>query len=109
MRKTRVKWALTALAVLLNLLGSPMAWAQLNAPAADMQTCHGHDAPAPGHTAPDSMPCCDGGGCTCAAPALFVFPAAQPARVSHSPFIAPVDTSAIPAHPLDDTLRPPIR
>jgi hypothetical protein len=119
MRQARVKWLVSAIAVLLNVVGSPMAWAQwleaesahTNASSMDAEgaPCHGHDAAAGEQSAPESMPCCDGGGCTCAAPALFVYPAQTTAREVHPTFIAPGDTSTLPAHPFDDTLRPPIR
>jgi len=96
------------LAVLLNL-GSPMAWAQTA--ASDPADCHGHEMAAMGDTAaaPDSMPCCDDGECSCAAPALSIAVALVPARPGNPPFIGLADTSALPEHPLDDSLRPPIR
>lgn len=111
MRLSRARWSITAVAVLLNVLGSPMAWAQwlgASEPAPVTREmapgqCHGDD------TAPSSMPCCDGGGCTCAVPALFVYLPGAAARIPHDAFMAPFDTSALPAPPFDDTLRPPIR
>jgi hypothetical protein len=106
-----------ATVLLLNALGSPMAWAHLlgtgghaRAAASEMApTCH--DSGASGHdqSAPHSMPCCDGAGCTCAAAAIVVLDSTQPARIPQATLSAPADTSALPAHPLDDTLRPPIR
>lgn len=114
MRQSRVRWSITAVAVLLNVLGSPMAWAQwLGAGAAEpvalamemaSSPCHGHEAP----SSPAPMPCCDG-GCSCAAPAMFVYLAGTAVRIPHAAFLVPFDTSALPAHPFDDTLRPPIR
>jgi hypothetical protein len=106
------------LALLLNALGSPMAWAQWleagthahSAPAAEMGTgCHGHDDASPGQPAgPGSMPCCDGGGCVCAAAALVVFVASQTTDARHPVLDVPLEITALPAHPLDDSLRPPI-
>lgn len=121
MRQARVKWTISAIAVLLNVLGSPMAWAQwletdsggqaAYSPEIESAPCHGHEASAADElaSAPGSMPCCEGGSCTCAAPALFIYLAPHLSRAPHPPFIAPFDTSALPAHPFDDTLRPPIR
>jgi hypothetical protein len=97
-----------------------MAWANLlgatDVPGAAAtqepasQSCHGHaqgpDEPA---TAPDSMPCCDGGGCYCAAPALTLPMVPETRRLPHLNVFGPFDTSALPANPLDDSLRPPIR
>jgi hypothetical protein len=99
------------LAVLLNL-GSPMALAQLAAPEpAPAAECHGHGAESEqaSDSNSDSMPCCEDGGCQCAAPALSLPAAMTPATPLHPVFIAPGDTSTSPAHPLDDNLRPPIR
>jgi hypothetical protein len=100
------------LAVLLQVLGSPMAWSHWL--AADLPTaghvstdtgtaaCHGDETPAP-------MSCCEGGDCTCAAPALLVIVTAQPVNAGPVLLDAPLDTSALPSRPLDDALRPPIR
>lgn len=118
MEWVRARRVVMVLACLVYALGSPMAWAQWMdtnpagqaASHADLDGAPCHDAPAAGESsAPDSMPCCDDGSCTCAAPALSVYlsPGA-PARL-RTPFIAPFDTSTMPARPLDDTLKPPIR
>jgi hypothetical protein len=106
------------LALLLNALGSPMAWAQwlgggMNAHAAATAemapSCHGHDAASSGHSAGSgSMPCCDGGGCVCAAAALVVCAALQANDARHPVMNVPHEITALPAHPLDDSLRPPI-
>ena len=120
MRQARVKRSVFAIAVLLNILGSPMAWAQWldAAPSGeasypvqgDSAPCHGQETmSADQPSAPGSMPCCEGGNCTCAAPALFIFVAGTDTRAPRPAFIAPCDTSTLPAHPLDDALRPPIR
>jgi hypothetical protein len=100
------------LALMLNVLGSPMAWGQwlgADAPvrAAAMTSgmesaCHGEEAPTP-------MSCCESGDCTCAAPALLVLLTVQPTRSSPASLGAPRDLSALPSRPLDDALRPPIR
>lgn len=120
MRQARVKRSVLAIAVLLNILGSPMAWAQWlggepsggMSYSADIESapCHGHETAGTGQpsSAPGSMPCCEGGSCTCAVPALFIFVVEPASRAPRPAFIAPSDTSALPAHPLDDTLRPPI-
>jgi hypothetical protein len=111
-----MRWVVT-LAFILNVLGSPMAWAHAFDSHGDhgrttqmAPACHGdsspHGDPSP---APDLPPCCDGGGCTCAAPALSIYFTAEVARVPHPPFSAPYEPAALSAHPLDDTLRPPIR
>jgi hypothetical protein len=121
MRKARVKWSISALAVLLNVLGSPMAWAQWldTGPAShaaystdiDSAPCHDGEMPPAGEPARDagSASCCEAGSCTCAASALFVYLAEPASHAPRPPFFAPADTSTLPAHPLDDTLRPPIR
>ncbi len=116
--KTRSFRLALFLALLLNALGSPMAWAQWlgggthahAAPASEMAPgCHGHDASSPGHPAkPGTLPCCDGSGCACAAAALMVRLTVQSIAVPHPLINVPFDTSALPAHPLDDSLRPPI-
>ena len=109
MRLTRAPWSIALIAVLLNAFGSPMAWAQWldSAGTADPtpSSCHGHEAPAADEA---GMPCCVGGDCLCAVPALFVYRSSIAARIPHPAFLAPFDTSALPPHPLDDTLRPPI-
>jgi len=111
----RSRLAVLLIAALLNVAGSPMAWASLlggagagPAPHQELaDSCHGQ---APGQpSAPDSMPCCDGGGCYCAAPALSVPIVPATTRLPHPGVSAPFDTSALPANPLDDSLRPPIR
>ena len=116
--KTRsTRWVVT-LAFILNVLGSPMAWAHVfdsqggHGQATSMApACHGDGAttPADPSPAPDLPPCCDSGGCTCAAPALSIYFTADAVRIPHPPFSAPYGPAALPAHPLDDTLRPPIR
>ena len=112
--KTRSTRWVVMLAFILNVLGSPMAWAQVfdshGASGAAAPACHGDSATTPADPpAPDLPPCCDGGGCTCAAPALSIYFTAEAVRVPHPPFSAPYEPAALPAHPLDDTLRPPIR
>ena len=115
-RKTgSIRWIVT-LAFLLNVLGSPMAWAQVfdsqvhGAATGMAPTCHGDGAASQGDPAtPDLPPCCEGGSCTCAAPALFIYFVAGTTRLPHPPFSAPYEPAALPAHPLDDKLRPPIR
>jgi hypothetical protein len=115
--KTRtLRWVVT-LAFFLNVLGSPMAWAQVFDSPVDhgnatqmAPSCHGEGAASTGDTpAPESPPCCDGGSCTCAASALSVYFATDASRMPHPPFSARHEPAALPAHPLDDTLRPPIR
>lgn len=106
MKFRRVTWLFALLAVLLNL-GSPMAWAQMAEP--EPAECHGHSMPAADDAGTDSMPCCEDGSCHCVAPALNVAATFAPASLPNPVFIAPADTSALPAHPLDDSLRPPIR
>jgi hypothetical protein len=129
MRFPRARWSVVLLATLLNFAGSPMAWANVlhdattaGAVTSELATsmaaasratatddCHGHaqvaDAPS---QAPDSMDCCDGSGCYCAAPALAV-PVIEPLRPPHLGVFEFFETSALPANPLDDSLRPPIR
>lgn len=110
-----IRW-LATLALIFNVLGSPMAWAhafgaheQADVPASQMTpACHGAAAGEPS-SVPDLPPCCDGGGCHCAAPALSIFAVVAAGRAPHPPFSAPFESAAQPAHPLDDTLRPPIR
>jgi hypothetical protein len=119
-RKSRSFRLALALALLLNVPGSPMAWSEWlgagtmshgmdtrmeSAPCHDQESAH-EGEPA---TAPAPMPCCDSGSCTCAAPALFIYVAATITRAPHPPFVAATDTSMLPANLLDDTLRPPIR
>ena len=119
MLSRRARWSVAIVAALLNFAGSPMAWAQLLGgtqvpePASlqpDGDNCHGHaqdlDQPS---TAPGSMPCCDGGGCYCAAPALSVPTVSETTHLPHLGVSALFDSSALPANPLDDSLRPPIR
>ena len=107
MKFRRVTWSLALLAVLLNL-GSPMAWAEavVSEPASE---CHGHATQAADEDTSPMMPCCEDGDCSCVAPALSLAAALVPAQAPHPAFIAPADTSALPAHPFDDSLRPPIR
>ncbi len=103
------------IAALLNVAGSPMAWGTPTDAVAETAThealpgsCHG-ETQAPDHpVAPDSMPCCDG-GCYCAAPALSVPIVVETTRLPRPGVSAAFDTSALPANPLDDSLRPPIR
>lgn len=108
-RKTScIRWLVTV-ALMLNVLGSPMAWADV---AASQMTpaCHGAEAAAADTgSVPDLPPCCDGGGCHCAAPALSIYSGVAAKRAPHPPFSAPFESAATPAHPLDDRLRPPIR
>jgi hypothetical protein len=115
--KTRsIKWVVM-LAFILNVLGGPMAWAQVfdaqgdqGKAAQSAPACHGENAATPDNSPdPDLPPCCDEGGCTCVAPALSIYFAVDAARVPHPPFSAPYEPAGLPAHPLDDTLRPPIR
>jgi hypothetical protein len=129
MRFPRARWSVVLLATLLNVAGSPMAWANVlhdatttgavtselatsiaaasQVPATD--DCHGHaqvaDAPS---QAPDSMDCCDGSGCSCAAPALAL-PVIESPRPPALGVFELLETSVVPANPLDDSLRPPIR
>jgi hypothetical protein len=103
----RLPWFFALLAVLLNL-GSPMAWAQMEQPEATVE-CQGHAIEAEPAADTDSMPCCEDGNCHCVAPALSLSAAMAPAAPPHSSFLTPADTSTLPAHPLDDDLRPPIR
>lgn len=107
MRSRRVKWSIAVLAVLLNLGGGPMVWAHAlgGVAAAETPACHAD----PDHTpAPASHPCCDGGGCSCAVPALSVALLPSTTLASRVESIAVSNTSALPARPIDDTLRPPI-
>lgn len=118
MKKPRSFRLALFLALLLNALGSPMAWAQWlgggvhaqTTPAVEMASgCHGHDAAAARHSAGSgSMACCDGGGCACVAAALVVFVHPQAADARHPVNDVAFEISALPAHPLDDSLRPPI-
>ena len=117
MKKARSFRFALFLALLLNALGGPMAWAQwlgggnhAHAAATGMApSCHGHDAVPSGHSAGSGdMPCCDGGSCACAAAALVVFVTLQTADARHPAMDAPFEMAALPAHPLDDSLRPPI-
>jgi len=113
----RSRLAMVLIAALLNVAGSPMAWANLLGGAATetashqglAESCHGQAQAPDQPSAPDSMPCCDGGGCYCAAPALSVPIVAATTRLPHPGVSAPFDPSALPANPLDDSLRPPIR
>jgi hypothetical protein len=113
----RFRPAVLLIAVLLNVAGSPMAWANLLAGTAaetashhePAESCHGQTQAPDQPSAPDSIPCCDGGGCYCAAPALSVPIVPAATRLPHPGVSAPFDTSALPANPLDDSLRPPIR
>jgi hypothetical protein len=113
----RSRLAVLLIAALLNVAGSPMAWANLlGGAAAETATheeladgCHGQAQATDQLPAPDSMPCCDGGGCYCAAPALPMPIVPQTTRLPHQGVSAAFDTSALPANPLDDSLRPPIR
>jgi hypothetical protein len=124
MQLPRARWSVVLLATLLNVAGSPMAWANVLGEAAASEAaismvgaaqmaatgdCHGH---APGADeppdAPDSTDCCDGGGCYCAAPALAVL-IIEALRVPRPGVFELGETSAMPANPLDDSLRPPIR
>jgi hypothetical protein len=118
-KKPRTFRLALALALILNLAGSPMAWAHWLGDGADLasataqataENCHGQPAaagePAP---APDSMPCCSSGDCLCAAPPLIAALTAA-TIATQAPDIARGFTStALPASPLDDPLRPPIR
>lgn len=111
-----LRWVVT-LAFILNVLGSPMAWAHAfgttsgHATSQMAPSCHGDDSAKHGDRVPvpDSSPCCDGGGCTCAAPALSIYFLADPVRLPRLAFSAPYEPATLSAHPLDDTLRPPIR
>jgi len=119
MHSRRARWSIAIVAALLNIAGSPMAWANLlgetrvpEAAAAqpEGESCHGQTQN--GHlpaTAPDSMPCCDGGSCYCAAPALSMPTLPSTTRLPHLGVSALCDSSTLPANPLDDSLRPPIR
>ena len=117
---SRAKGLVAIVAVLLNLFGSPMAWAQVPGDAARsdtasaMQTasedCHGHARSAAEQSpAPDSMPCCDDGSCHCAAATVTMPMVTMPMRLPQPTVTCLLDTSALPANPLDDSLRPPIR
>jgi hypothetical protein len=118
-KQTRSFRIALALAFVLNVAGSPMAWAHVlgaafqgaHAPAAAMApACHGHEAPAPadhGQGSP-SLPCCAGGACTCAAPALGALDVPRAVRLPQPSFSAPVAAVALPSQPIEDTLRPPI-
>jgi len=120
MRFPRVK-VLVLLLALFNVAGSPMAWANWLGESAPHATaaaatdaepaCHGHAMASPGQPspAPDSMPCCQDGHCACAVPALTLPLVLQITRVPHPPLLAGAELSALPADPLDDPLRPPIR
>jgi hypothetical protein len=114
---SRRRWPLVVLAILLNVGGSPMAWAHAFAVPAAMDPempsdCAAHAESritSDGQTSPGTLPCCDGGDCHCAAPPALASPApsASPSALPAAPpgFLAP----ALPRLPLDDNLRPPIR
>jgi hypothetical protein len=118
MLSPRAKAAILVLAVLLNVLGSPMAWARWLAPDSGANSGQSLGAAADhcaGHAAQDSpqdpvpLPCCASGDCQCAAPAM---PAAMdcPTWTALRPTIAPCPAGiAVPEDLLDDALRPPIR
>jgi len=120
-RKSRL-WAIT-LALVLNVGGGPMAWAQL----ASGGHCHAAPVPArqtraaadcPEHHAAQSaseskpahpLPCCDGGSCACAAPpAPLAGPWIAPADARHDTSNTAPISRRVSSDPLDDTLRPPI-
>jgi hypothetical protein len=119
-KRRRATRLAVVLAFLLNVGGGPMAWAHwlggcdghvaVSAPptAAQSADCPEHaardSAPAPG-----SMPCCNGGACSSAAPALAIVAASVWTRVALVSPVAPVDTPSLPTRIPDDTLRPPIR
>ena len=121
MHSRRTRWFFIALALITNLGGGPMAWANL----ATSGHCHGIPAPVvksatdcPEHQAASGqqdpgpaqpLPCCDGGSCACAAPpAPFTLTLIAPTDLRHDTVHAPVDTRSAAADLLDDTLRPPI-
>jgi hypothetical protein len=109
-----------SLALLLNVLGNPMAlahWlggggggnhAHAAAVAEMAPACHGHGSSADHAARPGTLPCCDGNGCACAAAALVVRVTVQSRGVSAPLMNVPFESPALRAHPLDDSLRPPI-
>lgn len=106
-----------ALVLVLNAFGSSMAWAHFLGGGPDSQPaaaemapgCHDADTSTSSHSDPGGMPCCDDGSCTCAAAALLTCGSPTAAHLPPATSMAPADTPALPTHPLDDTLRPPIR
>jgi hypothetical protein len=120
MRFTRRKGLVVAFALLMNLGGGPMAWAHLlgagnscHSPAPVHETpvdCPGHHAQAPADSAPQPQapPCCQGGHCACATPALSLTVLSPSARLPHESPQA-LSTGKLPASPFENALRPPIR
>lgn len=114
MKSRRARWSIALLAVLLNLGGGPVAWAHWLEAAAPQDTampeeCAAHATPTDAMPDPGAMPCCEGGECNCAAPPAMA--AIAPATLAVLPATPPrsFDIPALPPHPLDDSLRPPIR
>ena len=123
MRSKRAKWFLAVLAAFLNSGGGPMAWAHLAgagkcheaAPASvqmspDCPEHHAGNPPDNGHDpAPQTLPCCAGGSCACAAPpslpASAFFVQSCEVVIASTPELLLVDT---PSTFIDDALRPPI-
>jgi hypothetical protein len=106
------------LAVLLNVLGSPMAWAQwlepdsgangAQSPGAGVDHCAGHVSQDSSQD-PAPLPCCASGDCQCAAPAMTTGMDC-PTWTALRPTMAPCPAgTAVPEDLLDDALRPPIR
>jgi hypothetical protein len=103
------------LALLLNLGGGPMAWAQLapaDSDAAPAVPCPMHEASASvdAGTAHAALPsCCAAGGCACAAlPVPPIVPALQAPFMIAIAALVPPGRGLAPSALLADPLRPPI-
>lgn len=109
------------LAVVLNVLSTPMAWARMSASMGDaptsttpsMEHCAGDEkatnSKQPSSPRGDHAPCCKGGPCTCGClPAAVVSVPVVP-RISVAPQSAEAQAFvAVPPDPVEDPLRPPI-
>jgi len=117
----RSKLFIAFLAVALNVMSAPMAWARMaasvdHAPSSamsGMEHCAGHmdavDSKTSGSPQTQHGSCCNGGPCTCGClpVAMVAVPHIQ-ATTMAPVFAAAESIQAFPAKPFEDPLRPPI-
>ena len=117
----RSKLFIALLAVALNVVSAPMAWARMSASfhrtgssaMSGMEHCAGHvdasNSKKAGSPQTKHGSCCNGGSCTCGCVPVAMVAVIQIQTTTVAPaFAAAESKQAFPAKPFEDPLRPPI-